>query len=356
MKKYNFYAGPAILADSVLKKASQAALNYDDSGLSLLEVSHRSKPVVAIMEEAVSLVKELLELDDKWEVLFLTGGASSQFFESAQNLLKEGQSASYIDTGAWSAKAIKEAKRFGKINVVASSKEKNYNYIPKGFDIPSGDRYVHITSNNTIFGTQFHSFPDSDVPLVCDASSDIFSRPLDMSKFGIIYAGAQKNLGPAGVTLVIINKDFLGEKRDDMPSMINYHTHIEKESAFNTPPVFQIYVCMESLKWVKEQGGLKAMQARNDAKAQLLYSEIDRNPLFEGTAAREDRSLMNVTFVTKNEAHADSFLASCEAANCIGLKGHRSVGGFRASIYNAMPKEGVEALVQVMKDFEAKMA
>ncbi len=353
MKKYNFYAGPAILAESVLQKASQAALNYNNSGLSLLELSHRSKPVVAIMEETVSLVKELLELDDQWEVLFLTGGASSQFFESAQNLLKEGMSASYIDTGAWSAKAIKEAKRFGDIDVVASSKDKNYNYIPKGVDISPGDRYVHLTSNNTIFGTQFHDFPKTSVPIVCDASSDIFSRPLDMSKFGMIYAGAQKNLGPAGVTLVIINKDFLGEKRDDLPSMTNYHTHIEKESAFNTPPVYQIYVCMESLRWVKAQGGLKAMEAKNEAKAQLLYDEIDGNPLFEGTAKKEDRSLMNVTFVTKDESHQDSFLTACEAANCIGLKGHRSVGGFRASIYNAMPLEGVERLVKVMKNFKA---
>ena len=328
MKKYNFYAGPAILTDTVLQKASQAALNYNDSGLSLLELSHRSKPVVAIMEETVSLVKELLELDDQWEVLFLTGGASSQFFESAQNLLTKGQSASYIDTGAWSSKAIKEAKRFGDINIVASSKDKNYNYLPKGFDVPSGDRYLHITSNNTIFGTQFQEFPDTDVPMVCDASSDIFSRPLDMSKFGMIYAGAQKNLGPAGVTLAIINKSFLGDKRDDLPSMTNYHTHIEKESAFNTPPVFQIYVCMESLRWIKAQGGLKAMQAHNEAKAQLLYNEIDRNPLFEGTAEKEDRSLMNVTFVSKDESHQDAFLAACEAANCIGLKGHRSVGGF----------------------------
>lgn len=356
MKKFNFYAGPAILADSVIQKASQAALNYNDSGLSLLEVSHRSQPVVDIMNEAVDTVKELLGLDDKWEVLFLTGGASSQFFESAQNLLKDGQSASYIDTGAWSTKAIKEAKRFGEINVVASSKDKNFNYIPKGATIPETDRYVHVTSNNTIFGTQFHDFPETSVPLVCDMSSDIFSRPLDMSKFGMIFAGAQKNLGPAGVTLVIINKDFLGEKRDDLPSMVNYHTHIEKASAFNTPPVFQIYVCLESLRWVKEQGGLEAMEKHNKAKAQLLYDEIDRNPLFEGTAAVEDRSLMNVTFVSKDESHQGPFLEACAAANCIGLKGHRSVGGFRASIYNAMAKEGVETLVQVMKDFEAKMA
>jgi len=356
MKKYNFYAGPAILADSVLQKASQAALNYNDSGLSLLEVSHRSKPVVAIMEEAVSIVKELLDLDDKWEVLFLTGGASSQFFESAQNLLKEGESASFIDTGGWSAKAIKEAKRFGGVNVLASSKEEKYNHIPKNVTVPEGDRYLHITSNNTVAGTQYQDFPETNVPLVCDMSSEIFSRPLDMSKFGMIYAGAQKNLGPAGVTLVIINKDFLGEKRDDLPTMTNYHTHIEKASAFNTPPVFQIYVCLESMRWVKANGGTKGMQIHNETKAQLLYDEIDRNPLFKGAAAKEDRSLMNVTFVPTNEAHQDAFLEACEAANCIGLKGHRSVGGFRASIYNAMPKEGVETLVQVMRDFEAKMA
>ena len=356
MKKYNFYAGPAILADEVLQKASQAALNYNDSGLSLLEVSHRSAAVVEIMKEAVSLVKELLDLDEEWEVLFLTGGASSQFFESAQNLLQEGQSASYLDTGAWSTKAIKEAKRFGTINVVASSKDQNYNYVPKDFEVDAEDRYLHVTSNNTIFGTQLHKFPETNVPLVCDASSDIFSRPLDMSKFGIIYAGAQKNLGPAGVTLVIVNKSFLGEKRDDLPSMVNYYTHIEKESAFNTPPVFQIYVCLESLRWVKAQGGVAAMQTHNEQKAKLLYDEIDRNSLFEGTAAKEDRSLMNVTFVaTKPELEAH-FFDLCKEAGCVGVKGHRSVGGFRASIYNAMSYESVEVLVNLMKKFEEKYA
>ncbi|MBT8218848.1 MAG: 3-phosphoserine/phosphohydroxythreonine transaminase [Bacteroidia bacterium] len=354
MKKYNFYAGPAILSETVIRKASEAALEYEGTGLSLLEISHRSKELVAMMEETESLVKELLGLDDDWAVLFLTGGASSQFFESAQNLLNEGEFANYVDTGTWSTKAIKEAKRFGEINVIASSKDQNYSYIPKGYDNPQGARYLHITSNNTIFGTQFHSFPDSDSPIVCDMSSDIFCRPIDPGKFGMIYAGAQKNLGPAGVTLVLIRKSFLGDKRSDMPTITNYHTHIEKSSAFNTPPVFQIYVCLESLKWLKSMGGVEGMQKHNEAKAKILYDEIDRNSLFEGTAAKEDRSLMNVTFVSKDESHQTEFLAACEAAGCVGLKGHRSVGGFRASIYNAMPKEGIEVLVQIMKEFENK--
>lgn len=355
MKKYNFYAGPAILADEVIRKASEAALDYNGIGLSLLEISHRSKEVIAIMEEAEMLVREILELDDDWGVLFVSGGASSQFNESAQNLLGQGQLAHYVDTGAWSSKAIKEAKRFGDINVIASSKDKNYSYIPKGYEIPEGARYIHVTSNNTIFGTQHHDFPESNTPIVCDMSSDIFSRSLDMNKFGMIYAGAQKNLGPAGVTLVLIRKSFLGEKRSGIPTILDYHTHIEKASAFNTPPVFQIYVCLESLRWLKNLGGISAIQKINTDKSQLLYNEIDRNPLFEGTASEDDRSMMNVTFVSKNEIHDSLFLEACDSANCIGLKGHRSVGGFRASIYNAMPMEGIERLIEVMQNFEHKM-
>lgn len=355
MKKYNFYAGPAILADSVLEKASQAAIEYNGIGLSLLEISHRSAEVKAIMADAEQTVRDLYGLNDDWAVLFLTGGASSQFFETAQNFLRPGDAVNFIDTGAWSKKAIKEAQRYGTVNIVASSGDKNYNYIPKGFDIPSDARYTHITSNNTIFGTQFHELPDTSTPFVSDQSSDIFCRPIDISKYGMIYAGAQKNLGPAGVTLAIVNKAFLGEKRDDLPTMTNYHTHIEKESAFNTPPVFQIYVCLESMKWVQSQGGVAAMETKNKDKAQLLYNEIDRNGLFQGTAAVEDRSLMNVCFVSKDESHQAPFLDACNEAGLIGLKGHRSVGGFRASIYNAMPRAGVELLVQVMKDFESKM-
>lgn len=356
MKKHNFYAGPAILPASVMAEAAKAVVDFEGIGLSILEISHRSKEVVAVLDEAQSLVKELLGLSDNYAVLFLTGGASSQFFTVAHNLLTADKKAAYVDTGSWSSKAIKEAKAFGQIDVLASSKDKNFSYIPKGYDIPSDLTYLHITSNNTIFGTQMQQFPDTKVPLVCDMSSDIFSRPLDTERFGIIYAGAQKNLGPAGVTLAIIRKDILEMTQRELPTMLNYNTHFQKNSSFNTPPVFPIYVSMLTLRWLKANGGLAAMQAKNEDKAGLLYDEIDTNPLFKGVAAKEDRSLMNVTFVMAEgkEDLAEEFLADCTAAGCIGVKGHRSVGGFRASIYNAMPREGVETLVGVMKAFAAK--
>jgi len=356
MKKHNFYAGPAILPASVMAEAAKAVVDFEGIGLSILEISHRSKEVVAVLEEAQSLVKELLGLSDDYAVLFLTGGASTQFFTVAHNLLTAGKKAAYVDTGSWSTKAIKEAKAFGQIDVLASSKDKNFSYIPKKYDIPSDLTYLHITSNNTIFGTQMQEFPDTQVPLVCDMSSDIFSRPLDTERFGIIYAGAQKNLGPAGVTLAIIRKDILDMTQRELPTMLNYNTHFQKNSSFNTPPVFPIYVSMLTLRWLKANGGLAAMQAKNEDKAGLLYNEIDSNSLFKGVAAEEDRSLMNVTFVMAEgkEDLAEEFLADCTAAGCIGVKGHRSVGGFRASIYNAMPKEGVETLVGVMKAFAAK--
>jgi phosphoserine aminotransferase len=322
----------------------------------VLEISHRSKEFVAIMDEAVSLVKELLQLSDDYAVLFLTGGASSQFVMTAMNILNDNESAAYVDTGSWSTKAIKEAKAFGNIEVIASSKDKNYNYIPKGISVPADAKYVHLTSNNTIFGTQYHSWPATDVPFVCDMSSDIFSRPIDVKRFDIIYAGAQKNMGPAGTTLVIVKKDILGKVERHIPTILNYQTHIDKNSAFNTSPVYAIYISMLTLRWVKEMGGVQAMAKHNEEKAALLYDEIDRNPLFVGTANKEDRSLMNVTFVMTpgKEDLQEAFLEAAAAAGCVGVKGHRSVGGFRASIYNAMPKDSVQVLVDTMKAFAEK--
>ncbi len=356
MKKHNFNAGPAILPAPVLEKAAESALNYEGIGLSVLEISHRSAEFKSILAQAEELARELLEIGDEYAVLFLTGGASSQFFMSAMNLLNEGDLATYVDTGSWSAKAIKEAKVFGEVEVIASSKDKGYTYIPKGYAIPENSKYLHLTSNNTIFGTQFQEWPETEVPFVCDMSSDIFSRPVDLSRFDLIYAGAQKNMGPAGTTLVIVKKDILGKVERTLPTMLNYETHIAKSSAFNTPPVYAIYVSMLTMKWVKETGGLTAMAHRNEAKAKLLYDAIDASTCFVGVAATEDRSLMNATFILTEEKKglADQFLADCAAAQCVGVKGHRSVGGFRASIYNAMPIESVAALVEVIKVFDGK--
>lgn len=354
MKIHNFSAGPGILPAEVLKEAAAGALNLDGCGLSILEMSHRGPQFVAILDEAIALVKELLNLGDEFEVLFLTGGASSQFFMSAMNLVNDEDKYCFVDTGTWSTKAIKEAKLFGDIDVVASSEDKNFSYIPKGWELPDDAKYLHITSNNTIYGTQYHPIPAVDVPLVCDMSSDIFSRPIDPSKYDLIYAGAQKNMGPAGTTLVIVRKDVLGKVKREIPTMLDYRTHIAKGSSFNTPPVYPIYVSMLTLRWVKAQGGVEKMARINADKAKLLYDEIDRNPLFEGVAAKEDRSLMNVTFVLKNKDLEADFVKACEAVGCSGFKGHRSVGGFRASIYNAMPKSSVQVLVDVMKDFAEK--
>ncbi len=354
IKKHNFSAGPAILPQAVIREAAQAVADFNESGLSILEISHRGAAFVAVMEEATQLVKELLALTDDYEVLFLTGGASSQFYMSAMNLLDDGETACYIDTGTWSSKAIKEADLFGRIEVIASSKDRNYAYIPKTYQIPDAARYLHFTSNNTIYGTQYQALPKTDIPLVCDMSSDIFSRSVDVSRYGLIYAGAQKNLGPAGTTLVIVRKDMLRPMKRNLPTMLKYETHIVKKSAFNTPPAYPIYVCMLTLRWLKALGGLDAIELQNEKKATLLYDEIDRNALFTGAAQREDRSLMNATFVMKPgyESLAEAFLERATAAGCVGLKGHRSVGGFRASIYNAMPYESVACLVEVMKDFE----
>ena len=359
MKVHNFSAGPAILPASVMAEAAEAVRDFNGSGLSIMEISHRSKSFVAVLDEAVALVRELLSVGDDYAVLFLTGGASSQFYMSAMNLLNDNETAGYINTGAWSTKAIKEAKLFGNVVELATSKETNFTHIPKGYDIPADLKYVHLTSNNTIFGTQFQEFPATDAPLVADMSSDIFSRPLPLERFGLIYAGAQKNMGPAGVTLVIVRKDLLGKVERTIPTMLNYETHIAKNSSFNTPPVFPIFVSMLTMRWVKEQGGVAAMVPHNAAKAKIIYDAIDNSPIFQGVVGDPaDRSLMNATFVLK-EAYAhlqDDFLAAAEAANCSGVKGHRSVGGFRASIYNSMPQSSAQALADVMADFAAKHA
>lgn len=352
MKKHNFSAGPSILPQEVFEKASQAILDFDNTGLSLIEISHRSKEFVAVYNKAVALVKELLNVPTTHEVLFLQGGASTQFLMTAMNLMKvENGKAAYINTGAWSNKALKEAKNFGEVEVVASSDDTNHNYIPKEFNVPADADYLHFTSNNTIFGTQFKEFPTTEVPLVADMSSDIFSKRIDVSKFGIIYAGAQKNLGPAGTVLVIIKKDLLGNTGRTIPSMLDYQIHIKGESMFNTPPVFAIYVSMLNLEYLKANGGLEAAEKRNEEKATMLYNEIDNNPSFVNNVAKEDRSLMNVVFLLNDASKDADFLAACAEAGISNVKGHRSVGGFRASIYNAMPKESVQALIDVMKKF-----
>ncbi|APG59655.1 3-phosphoserine/phosphohydroxythreonine transaminase [Christiangramia salexigens] len=354
MKKHNFSAGPCILPQEVFQEASQAILDFNNSGLSILEISHRSPDFVAVMEEARSLALELLGLQNKgYKALFLQGGASTQFLMVAYNLINK--KAAYLNTGTWSSKAIKEAKFFGDVIEVASSKDKNFNYIPKSYSLPEDADYFHCTSNNTIFGTQMKSFPATSRPLVCDMSSDIFSRELDFSKFDLIYAGAQKNMGPAGTTLVIVKEEILGKVSREIPSMMNYQTHIDKDSMFNTPAVYAVYVSMLTLRWIKSKGGLKAMEKLNHQKAELLYAEIDRNPLFKGFAEKEDRSPMNATFNLVNEAHKEVFDKMWKSAGVNGLNGHRSVGGYRASMYNALPLESVQVVVDLMKELEEKV-
>ncbi len=352
MKKHNFSAGPCILPQEVLQQASHAVVNFNNLDLSLIEISHRSKDFVEVMDKARSLAKELLGLGDDYEALFLQGGASMQFLMSAYNLLPENGKATFVNTGTWSSKAIKEANLLGDIEVIASSKDKNFNYIPKNIEIPSDASYVHYTSNNTIFGTQVNEFKKGNALLVCDMSSDIFSRKLDFSKFDLIYAGAQKNMGPAGTTLVVVKKDILGKTGRTIPSMLNYQTQIDKDSMFNTPPVFAVYVSMLTLQWLKDHGGIEAIEKVNNKKAALLYAEIDRNPCFKGFAVEEDRSKMNVTFFLEDDTNSNVFNNICEAKGISGLKGHRSVGGYRASIYNALPAESVEVLIDAMKDLE----
>lgn len=350
MKKHNFSAGPSILPQEVFKKASEAILDFNGMGLSLLEISHRSKEFVEVMDEARAIVKRLMNLGDDYEVLYLQGGASLQFLMTALNLLSENGKAAYTDTGTWAAGAIKEAKKIGNIDIVGSSKETNYNYIPKDYSVGSEYDYFHCTSNNTIYGTQMKDFPEVDTLMVCDMSSDIFSRQLDFSKFDLIYAGAQKNMGPAGTVLVVVKKEILNKTGRNLPTYMDLSLHIDKESMLNTPPVFAVYVSYLTLKHLEENGGIAAAEAKNEAKAKLIYDEIDRNPLFEGYAAKEDRSLMNVSFKLTDESKKEAFDTAWKSAGISGLNGHRSLGGYRASIYNAMPIESVKVLVDVMKN------
>ena len=357
MKKHNYSAGPCILPQEVFEKSAQAVLDFNNSGLSILEISHRSKDFVAVMEEARALALELLGLTGKgYQALFLHGGASLEFLMVPYNLMTKAGKAAYLETGTWAQGAIKEAQAFGETLVVASSKADNYTYIPTGYEIPADADYFHCTSNNTIFGTQMKSFPQTDVPVVCDMSSDIFSRVLDFSKFDLIYAGAQKNMGPAGVTLVVVKEEILGKTGRNIPNMLNLQQHIEKESMYNTPPVFAIYTSLLTLQWLKNLGGIAAIEKINNTKAELLYTEIDRNPYFRGTANVEDRSVMNATFLLENESHAPMFDEMWKAVGISGIPGHRSVGGYRASMYNALPLESVQVLVDVMRAFEHKVS
>ena len=352
--KHNFGAGPGILPQEVLKQAAEAVIDFNGTGLSLLEISHRSKEFEAVLDEAVSLVKELFNVPEGYSVLFLQGGASTQFAMAPYNLLPSTGKAAYLETGVWANKALKEAKYFGEVEIVASSKESNFTYIPKDYTIPADAAYFHITSNNTIYGTQLQEFPASPVPVVCDMSSDIFSRKVNVADFGLIYAGAQKNMGPAGVTLVIVKDDLLGKVDRKIPSMFNYQTQIEGGSMYNTPPCFAIYVSMLTLRWLKAKGGVEAIEQENITKARVLYDEIDRNPLFKAVAAVEDRSNMNVCFVMKNPELEKPFLKLCDERGIVGIKGHRSVGGFRASIYNALPITSIYVLIDIMQEFAEK--
>lgn len=353
MKKYNFNAGPSILPSEVIKATAEACLEFNNSGLSLMEISHRSKDFQPVMDEAEALMKELLDIPEGYKVLFLGGGASLEFCMVPYNLLEK--KAAYLNTGTWAKKAMKEAKLFGEVVEVASSAADNYTYIPKNFTVPADADYFHITTNNTIYGTEIRKEFDSPVQMVADMSSDILSRPVDVSKYAIIYGGAQKNLSMAGVTFVIVKEDALGKVSRQIPTMLDYRTHVEKGSMFNTPPVVPVFTALQTMKWIKAQGGVKVMDARAKERAEILYSEIDRNKLFRGTVAEEDRSLMNICFVMNDEykeLEAD-FMKFATDKGMVGIKGHRSVGGFRASCYNAMSVEGVKALVEAMKEFEA---
>ena len=348
---YNFNAGPSVLPKEVFEEASQAILDFNGTGLSILEIGHRTSLFQEVVDEAMATARELMRLDKDHEILFLHGGASTQFFQVPMNLLNEGATAAYLDGGVWGKKAIKEAKLYGNVEVVASSKDKNYTYIPKGYAIPATAAYFHFTTNNTIEGTQMHAVPETGVPLVADMSSDILSRVMDFNRFELVYAGAQKNIGAAGVNLVVVRKDILGKVSRPLPSMMDYREHIAAGSLLNTPPVFAIYVCMLTLRWLKQQGGIPAIEKINDRKASLLYSTLDRLPVFRPTVAKEDRSKMNVVFVMDDPALEKEFLAACRDHGMVGVKGHRSVGGFRVSLYNAMPLQSVEVLTELMNDF-----
>ncbi|MBD5217622.1 MAG: 3-phosphoserine/phosphohydroxythreonine transaminase [Bacteroidales bacterium] len=355
MKKHNFYAGPSILSPYTIQNTADAVINFADMGLSILEISHRSKQFQAVVDEAVALTKELLNVPEGYSVLFLGGGASLQFAMSAMNFLNK--KAAYLDTGVWASKAIKEAKLFGEVDVVASSKDKNYNYIPKDYVVPADVDYFHYTSNNTIYGTEIHKDPEVPVRMICDMSSDIFSRPVDVSKYDLIYAGAQKNLAPSGVTICIVKDDALGHVDRVIPTMLKYQTHVDKGSMFNTPPVLPIFAALQTLKYYKSIGGIEAIQKINIEKADKLYKAIDESKMFQACVpAKEDRSLMNVTFVMKPEykEFEKDFIEFATAQGMMGIKGHRDVGGFRASLYNALPMESVDALIECMHEFEAK--
>ncbi|SIS59910.1 phosphoserine aminotransferase apoenzyme [Kaistella chaponensis] len=349
-KKHNFSAGPCILPQEVFEKSAAAILDFNGIGLSLLEISHRSKDFVPVMDEARAIVKRLMKLGDDYEVIYVGGGASLQFLMVPFNLMKKDNGkAAYLDTGTWAAGAIKEAKKLGTVDVVGSSKEENYSFIPKDYKVGSEYDYFHCTSNNTIYGTQMKTFPEVDTVMVCDMSSDIFSRVIDFSKFDIIYAGAQKNMGPAGVTMVVVKKSVLGKTGRDIPSYLDYSLHIAKDSMYNTPPVFPVYATLLTLQHLENNGGIEAAELRNEAKAKLLYDEIDNNPLFETFCRKEDRSLMNVSFKLTDESKKEAFDIAWKEAGINGLNGHRSLGGYRASMYNALPIESVQVLVDVMK-------
>lgn len=353
-KVHNFSPGPCILPDSVIQESAKAILNFNNLNLSLIEVSHRDKDFVAVMEEARSLVKELMNIPEGYEVLFLQGGASLGFVLTAYNFMKKDGSAAYVKTGTWASNAISEASLFGEVKVIGSSEDKNYTYIPKGLGVPMDSSYFHFTSNNTIYGTQFKKIPVVRCPLICDMSSDIMSKEVDVSKFDMIYAGAQKNMGPAGTTVYIVKESSLGKTKRDIPKILDLQSHIKGESMYNTPPVFPIYVTMLTLRWIKQMGGVKVMQERNETKAELLYNEIDENPMFYGTVEKIDRSAMNAIFKLHDEKLEGTFNEMWKSARINGLKGHRSVGGYRASMYNALPLESVQVLVDVMKEFAKK--
>ena len=353
---HNFNSGPSILPKEVFEQASQSVLNFNDTGLSILEIGHRTPLFQAVLDEAIATARELMQLDGEHEILFLHGGASTQFFQIPMNLLNENETAAYLDCGIWGTKAIKEARLCGNVEVGASSKDKNYTYIPKNYVLPSGAKYFHCTSNNTVEGTQMHSLPDTDIPLVADMSSDILSRVIDFNRYDLIYAGAQKNIGATGVNMVVIKKDILGKVSRKLPSMMDYRLHIEAGSVLNTPPVFAIYVCMLTLRWLKQQGGVPAIEKLNDQKAGLLYDTLDSLPIFRPTVAKEDRSKMNVVFVMDNPELEKEFLSICKDNGMVGIKGYRTVGGFRASLYNALPLASVQTLTDLMKDFANKKA
>ncbi len=351
---HNFNAGPSILPKEVFEEGSRAIIDFNNTGLSILEIGHRTKLFQFVIDEAIALMKELMELDDDHEVLFLHGGASTQFFQVPMNLLNDNATAAYTDTGVWAAKAIKEAKLYGNVNVVCSSKESNYTHLPKKFDVDPSSAYLHLTTNNTIYGTQWQDlslFNDKNVPLVADMSSDVLSRQLDFNRFDLIYAGAQKNIGAAGVNIVVVNKNILGKTNRTMPTMMDYRNHIEAGSLLNTPPVFAIYMCMLTLRWLKNRGGVSAIEMINNEKAELLYSTIDSSSLYKGSVAKEDRSKMNACFIIEDAGLEKEFLALCEKEGMVGVKGHRNSGGFRVSMYNALPYESVVAFTDLMKYF-----